>query len=92
MIWRLPSASISLEEVSTPIPFPCGAGIDDNEQRRSRVGSVRSMQRACPSSIHLPSFPLRLLRAGPLFTRLGSGHRQHRPRIACCDHLYGLGR
>ena len=92
MIWGLPSASTSLEEVSTLLPCSCGASIDGNEQLRSRVGFVLPPQHAFPPSVHIPPFTLHFLRAGPLSTRLGSGHRQRQPRIACCDYLYGFGR
>ncbi len=75
--------------------FPCGVDTDANEQTRSRVGSrvgsVLSLRHARPSYIHLPHFTLCLLGAGPLFTRLGSGYRQYRPRIAPCSHHYGFG-
>ena len=79
MIWGLPSASTSLEEVSTLLPCSCGASIDGNEQLRSRVGFVLPPQHAFPPSVHIPPFTLHFLRAGPLSTRLGSGHRQRQP-------------
>jgi hypothetical protein len=94
LIWRLPLAiprCISLEEVSTPIPCCPGAGIYGNGQTRSRVGTGLTLRYTRLSSVHLPPFTLCLLPAGPLFTRLGSGHRQYRPHIAHCDHIYGFG-
>ncbi|KAH9025686.1 hypothetical protein EDB83DRAFT_2426095 [Lactarius deliciosus] len=58
----------------------------------SRVGFVLSLRHARLASIHFSLCALFLLPAGPLFTRLGSGHRQYRPRDATRGHPYGFGR
>ncbi|KAH9010262.1 hypothetical protein EDB85DRAFT_1304407 [Lactarius pseudohatsudake] len=75
--------------------FPYGAGNDANQQTHkhagSRVGSVHSLRHVGRSPTHLPLCALCLLPAGPIFTRLGSGHRQYRPHVASRGHPYGFG-
>ncbi|KAH9025685.1 hypothetical protein EDB83DRAFT_1933570 [Lactarius deliciosus] len=73
---------------------PCflyGVGIDANEQTRSYMGSVLSLRRACLSSIHLHPFTWCLLPYGPLFARLGDGHRQYWSHVPRRGHPYGFG-
>lgn len=77
-------------EVSTPVPC-CPLGIYRNGQTCSRVDPGLALQDARLSPIHLPLFTLCLPAACPLFTRLGSDHRQYRVHIAYRDHLYGFG-